>query len=239
MKLLVSPNSVEEVYETMKCHSVDIIDVKRPAEGSLGANFPWIIKEIRELVPKSIEVSATLGDLPNLPGTASLAAYGLAHCDINYIKAGIKGPKTFDDAVFLMKQIVRAGHEVNSTIKIVAAGYADAARFGGVSPLSIPDIAAESDSDIAMLDTAIKDGKRLFDFLSIPQLIQFTEKSRDYGLQVALAGSIKKEDLPAMKEILPDIIGARGAFCEHQDRLNGHIKVVKIEEFVQIIKKIR
>ncbi|MHA1652204.1 MAG: (5-formylfuran-3-yl)methyl phosphate synthase [Candidatus Helarchaeota archaeon] len=235
MKLLVSPQSIEEVYEVLE-GKADIIDIKRPAEGSLGANFPWIIKKVREIIPKEIELSATLGDLPNLPGTASLAALGLAHCGVNYIKAGIKGPKTKKDAIFLMKQIYHAVHDYDPSIKIVAAGYADAERFGGVSPLLIPDIAAESNSDIAMLDTAIKDGKRLFDFLSISELTQFVEKAHSYGLQAALAGSIRKEDLKPLIQIRPDIIGLRGAACENNDRLKGQIRSAKVRELVEIVK---
>ncbi|NVM52945.1 MAG: hypothetical protein HWN66_04520 [Candidatus Helarchaeota archaeon] len=237
MKLLVSPRSISEVYEVIKGNLIDIIDIKRPEEGSLGANFPWLIKKVREIVPQQMELSATLGDLPNLPGTASLAAYGLAHCGVNYIKAGIKGPKTKEDAIFLMKQIYHAIYDYNSEIKIVAAGYADAERFGGVSPLLIPEIAAESDSDIAMLDTAIKDGKRLFDFLSKSELIQFVEKSHEYGLQAALAGALKKEDLIPLIEIHPDIIGVRGAVCEYNDRLNGEIRNIKVKEFTEFLKK--
>lgn len=237
IKLLVSPRSISEVYEVIKGNLIDIIDIKRPEEGSLGANFPWLIKKVREIVPQQMELSATLGDLPNLPGTASLAAYGLAHCGVNYIKAGIKGPKTKEDAIFLMKQIYHAIYDYNSEIKIVAAGYADAERFGGVSPLLIPEIAAESDSDIAMLDTAIKDGKRLFDFLSKSELIQFVEKSHEYGLQAALAGALKKEDLIPLIEIHPDIIGVRGAVCEYNDRLNGEIRNIKVKEFTEFLKK--
>ncbi len=236
IKLLVSPQSIAEVHETIKGNLIDIIDIKRPAEGSLGANFPWVIKKVREIVPKQIEISATLGDLPNLPGTAALAAYGLAHCGVDYIKAGIKGPKTKADAVFLMKQVCHAVRDFNSDLKIVTAGYADAERFGGLSPLSIPDIAAEAETDIAMLDTAIKDGKGIFNFLQIPELSQFVDKSRDYGLQVALAGSIKKEDLRSLIAIHPDIIGVRGALCEQHDRLNGQIQSEKIREFVQLLK---
>lgn len=237
IKLLVSPQSIDEVHEVIKGNLVDIIDIKRPAEGSLGANFPWVIKEIKEIIPNQMEISATLGDLPNLPGTASLAAFGLAHCGVNYIKAGIKGPKTIEDAIFLMKQITHAVWDFNSGIKIVAAGFADAGRFNGVSPLAIPKIAAESESDVAMLDTAIKDGKGLFDFLSSSDLVQFVEKAHDYGLKAALAGSIKKEDLIPLLKIRPDIIGVRGALCEQNDRLNGKIRHEKIEEFAQILKK--
>jgi len=236
IKLLVSPQSITEVYEIIKGNFVDIIDIKRPAEGSLGANFPWVIKEVRAIIPKPTELSATLGDLPNLPGTAALAAYGLAHCGVDYIKAGIKGPKTTEDAIFLMKQVCHSVRDYNSELKVVTAGYADAKRFGGVSPLSIPDIAAEAETDIAMLDTAIKDGKGLFDFLKIPELIHFVEKTHDYGLQAALAGSIKKEDLGSFIKIKPDIIGVRGALCEQNDRLNGQIKSEKVREFIQILK---
>ncbi|MDD1776831.1 MAG: (5-formylfuran-3-yl)methyl phosphate synthase, partial [Candidatus Helarchaeota archaeon] len=201
-----------------------------------GANFPWIIKEIRQIVPKGIELSATLGDLPNLPGTAALAASGLAHCGVNYIKAGIMGPKTKEEAIFLIKQVCHAVRDVDSDIKIVAAGYADAKRFGGISPLLIPEIAATAEANLAMLDTAIKDGKRLFDSLSIPELVQFIEKSHNSGLKVALAGSLQKEDMIPLIKIRPDIIGVRSALCESRDRLNGQIQTAKVKEFIQILK---
>jgi hypothetical protein len=55
MKLLVSPRDVEEAKAVIR-GSADIIDVKidvkNPKEGSLGANFPWIIRAIKELVEK-------------------------------------------------------------------------------------------------------------------------------------------------------------------------------------------
>jgi uncharacterized protein (UPF0264 family) len=236
IRLLVSPQSISEVHEILKASHDLIIDIKRPAEGSLGANFPWIIKEIRQIVPKNVELSSTLGDLPNLPGTAALAAFGLAHCGVNYIKAGIMGPKTKEEAIFLIKQICHAVRDIDSKIKIVAAGYADAERFGGISPLIIPEIAAAAEANIAMLDTGIKDGKRLFDFLTTPKLVQFTENSHNSGLEVALAGSLQKEDILPLIKVQPDIIGVRSALCENNDRLNGQIQSAKVKEFIQFFK---
>jgi len=101
IKLLVSPTNLEEARNSI-IGGADIIDVKNPLEGSLGANFPWVIKEIRKLVRKynGLEISATLGDLPNLPGTASLAALGLANCDVDYIKVGF--PLTLVTMVILL-----------------------------------------------------------------------------------------------------------------------------------------
>ena len=62
--------------------------MKNPKEGSLGANFPWIIKEISDYAVDVI-VSATIGDVPYKPGTESLAAFGSAVSGSNYVKVGL------------------------------------------------------------------------------------------------------------------------------------------------------
>ena len=54
MQLLVSPSSISEARHSA---AADIIDVKKPSEGSLGANFPWVIREIKEFVQKAGERS--------------------------------------------------------------------------------------------------------------------------------------------------------------------------------------
>ena len=77
MLLLISPINHDEAIESIE-GGADIVDVKNPKEGSLGANFPWVIKDIRELTPDDMLVSATLGDVPYKPGTVSLAAMGAA-----------------------------------------------------------------------------------------------------------------------------------------------------------------
>ena len=54
MQLLVSPSTIDEAKHSV---AADIIDVKKPSEGSLGANFPWVIREIKTLSDKTIECS--------------------------------------------------------------------------------------------------------------------------------------------------------------------------------------
>src|SRR5438094_978171 len=94
MKVLISPTSYEEAASILDT-GVDIIDVKNVNEGSLGAQFPWHIRQIVELTgPRGIKTSATLGDLPFKPGTAALAAYGATLTGVTYIKAGLYGVKT-------------------------------------------------------------------------------------------------------------------------------------------------
>jgi hypothetical protein len=231
----VSPKSIEEAKIVVQQKGVDYIDCKNPLEGSLGANFPWIIKEMKSLIhPNSSQLlSATIGDFPNLPGSASLAALGAAVSGADVIKIGLKESTTEDDCVYLMKGVVKAVKNYNENIKVVVAGYADKIRMK-TSPdfLLLPNIAAKSGADIVMLDTFIKDGKGLFDFLSIEQLKFFKNKAKKLNLEVALAGYLMKDSLPMIKEIMPDIIGVRSIVCEGYDRNNGIIRGHLIDELI-------
>ncbi len=226
----------EKETEEAIAGGADIIDVKNPMEGALGASFPWVIKRIRAITPKKIEVSCALGDVPNLPGAVSLAALGAATTGVDYVKAGLYGLKTLEEAVYLMQNVIKAVKDCNPSIKVVATGYADAERIGAVSPLLIPEIAHKAQADIAMIDTAIKDGKNLFTFLTINQLRSFVDAAHDYGLKAALAGSLKKEDLLAVQSLGADVAGLRGAACTNGDRVNGEITREKVRELVEVVR---
>ncbi len=236
LKLLISAINATEAAEAL-AGGADIIDVKNPKEGALGANFPWVIKRIREVTPENVEVSCTLGEVPNLPGAVSLAALGAATTGVNYIKAGLCGLKTLEEAVYLMQNVVKAAKEFNSSIKVVATGYADAERAGAVKPLLVPEIAHKAQADIAMLDTAIKDGKSLFTFLTMTQLKSFVDTAHNYGLKAALAGSLKKEEVPTVHALGADVAGLRGAACTSSDRVNGRITREKVRELAEIVKQ--
>ena len=215
----------------------DIIDVKNPQEGALGANFPWVIKRIREITPKNIQVSCTLGDVPNLPGSISLAALGAASLGVDYIKVGLYGFKTPKEAVFLLQNVNKAAKEYNPKIKVAAAGYADAERIGALDPMLIPEIAAKAQVDLAMIDTAVKDGKNLFNFLTAKQLEKFIGSAHELGLEAALAGSLRKQDLPVVYGLGADVAGLRGAACTNSDRDNGQITRKLVHELVETVKQ--
>ena len=236
MILLVSPKDINEAVEAIN-GGADIIDVKNPPEGSLGANFPWVIKETREITPKNLLVSAAIGDVPYKPGTIALAALGAAMSGADYIKVGLYGTKSYSEAVDLMEKVVKAVKGIDENKIVVAAGYADAYRVGAVEPLIIPKIARDAGCDVAMLDTAVKDGKTLFDHLNEKLLAEFVEESHSYNLKCALAGSIKKEEIPLLKDINCDIVGVRGAACTKGDRNNGTIKSELVKELVELCKK--
>jgi uncharacterized protein (UPF0264 family) len=207
MQLLVSPSSIEEAR---KSGAADIIDVKKPSEGSLGANFPWVIREIKSFSKKP--VSAAIGDFDYRPGGAALAAYGAACAGADYIKIGL----AFDGeekAYDMIRAVVRAVKEEFPKKKVVIASYSDFERLHTIPPFTMAPIAAECGADFAMVDTGIKDRQSTFAFMNEDQLRSFTDRNRKLGLGTAVAGALKFEDIDALKRINPDIIGVRGMVC--------------------------
>lgn len=231
MKLLISAKNKDEAIEAIM-GGANIIDVKNPNEGALGANFPWVIKEIIEIVPKNVETSCTIGEMPTLPGSISLAARGAASTGVNYIKAGLSGLKKPIEAIKIMKNVVKAVKNFNSQIKVVITGYADYEKIDSINPLLVPNIVFKTHADVAMIDTAIKDGKSLFHYLNKEQISNFVKISNKLKLNSALAGSIKIDDLAKVCQSGTDIIGIRGAACTFEDRLNGKITRKNVRHIV-------
>ena len=235
MKLLVSPINTEEANICKFC-GVDIIDVKNTKEGSLGANFPWTIRAVKEIAG-STPVSATIGDFNYKPGTASLAALGAAVAGAQYIKVGLYDIQTKEQALDMLTNIVRSVKDYDKNKKVVASGYADYKRINSISPLELPAIGERAGVDVVMMDTGIKDGRSTFEFLTELQLTDFVAKARSLGLNTAIAGTIKFEDISVLKRIQPDIIGVRGCVCggdrnsaikrELVERLRYEIKMMK------------
>lgn len=237
MKILISPISLVEA-QIVVAGGCDILDIKNVKEGSLGAQPPWVIQEIVQAFKhQGLICSATLGDLPQKPGTAGLAAYGAALCGVDYVKAGLHDSKCYQDALDMMNTIVKAVRLVSDRILVVASGYADFRRFGGVSYQDVVAAARDSNSNVVMLDTAIKDGMTLLDNMNFDEIQEFVDTAHEAGLLVALAGSIKEADIEALAHIGPDIVGVRGAVCDSGNRKQG-ITLERVTAFMNYAREI-
>ena len=211
MKLLVSPINLEEAKAAYN-GGADIIDVKNPKEGSLGANFPWVIRSVKEAMGKT-PVSATIGDMNYKPGTASLAALGAAVSGADYVKVGLFDVQTTEQAIDMVEHVVRSVKDYDPGKKVVISGYADYKRINSIPLRELPPICADYGADVVMMDTGIKDGRSTFEFMTNEELSQFVESAHDLGLISAIAGNIKFEDIEAINQIGPDVIGIRGCVC--------------------------
>jgi uncharacterized protein (UPF0264 family) len=229
LKLLVSVVDEEEALNAFQ-GGCDILDVKNPKEGSLGANHPLLIKRIVEKFKGKVEISATIGDLPNLPGTASLAALGAASLGVNYVKAGLLGVNDFNSALNLMNWIVKAVREENADVKVVACCYADYKLVGSLNPIYLPSVAYESGADGILIDVKTKNGGKVFNHLDVEQMVRIYSKAREYGLITALAGGLSFEDLCYVAKLKVDVLGVRRSVCDSDDWLHGKVRMEKVRD---------
>ena len=233
MRLLVSVVGAEEVAAAVE-GGADIVDVKNPHEGTLGGNFPHVIRRVRQHTPPALEVSATIGDVPNLPGTVSLAALGASNCGVQYIKVGLFGIQNPHDAVFLLQQVCRAAREHDPGIRIIAAGYADADKIKALPSLQLPAVAIDAGVDGCLLDTASKSDGTLLTKHADVQLHDFVSQCHKANLLCAFAGSLSLRDIPHICKFGADIIGVRTAACRG-DRVNGRVDRQKVQQLKEEI----
>ena len=211
MKLLVSVIDGAEA-ELAVAGGVDVVDVKNPAEGSLGAPAPRVIAQVRAVVPAQLPLSVAVGDLPALPGTAALAALGAVRSGADYVKLGLWGTSTIEDAV----AVLRAAREAcGGDAAVIAVAYADAARVPSrpLPPPALVAAARRAGVSGCLLDTAVKDGRGLLSWLWPDALAGLVAEAHAAGLEMALAGELRAEDLPAVRATGADIAGVRSAAC--------------------------
>jgi (5-formylfuran-3-yl)methyl phosphate synthase len=211
MRLLVSVTDAHEARVAVE-GGVDIVDVKNPAEGSLGAPRPGVIERVRKVVPPERPVSAAIGDLPDLPGTAALAALGAARSGAAYVKVGLWGTSTMDRAVAVLRAVRDA---LDGGAAVIAAAYADFERVPGgpLQPGAVVAAARRAGVGGCLLDTAVKDGRGLLDWLTPEELATLVAEGHAAGLEMALAGALRAEDLNVVRATGADIAGVRAAAC--------------------------
>jgi (5-formylfuran-3-yl)methyl phosphate synthase len=211
MRLLVSVVDADEARLAV-AGGVDVVDVKNPAEGSLGAPAPAVLAAVRAAVPADRELSAALGDLPALPGTAALAAVGAVRSGAASVKLGLVGVSGVDDAVAVLRA---ARVAVDGEADVVAVAYADAARVPA-RPLAPADLVAAAHAAGVrgcLVDTAVKDGRGLLRWLDPDALAALVADAHAAGLEIALAGELRAEELPVVRATGADIAGVRSAAC--------------------------
>lgn len=211
MRLLVSVVSAAEARAAV-AGGAAIIDVKDPRIGPLGAAVPDIIRSVRAAVPAHLPVSAALGDLPHMPGTAALAAAGAALAGAAYVKVGLLDPSPAAARQLLLAAVAGAAQGAPGT-RVVAVAYADAAAIGALPPHALPAAARAAGCAGAMLDTYQKGPGNLLTWQDWDSLAGFLAACRAAGLWGALAGSLSAELVGQAAALCPDIIGVRGAAC--------------------------
>ena len=211
-KLLVSVTSAEEALLALES-GADIIDMKNPLEGALGALPLSVVAEAVTAVNGRRGISATTGDLPMQPVVVCEAVMQMAGTGVDLIKVGFFGDEHSNAACIDALQPLIAQHHLS----MVAVLMADLSPQFALLPLL-----RKAGFWGVMLDTANKDGRNLLAHIDQAKLQLFLQMAE--GLKTGLAGSLRMENIDAIAHLNPSYIGVRGAACEGLDRVAGLCK---------------
>lgn len=207
--MLASVTSIKEAQLVLNA-GVDIIDLKNPELGALGALDTNIVSDIVASISRASLTSATVGDIdPNDPALYELII-SMANTGVDYVKVGL-----FDDhANECFIEVLNQASE--QKIKVIVVLFAE----NYSSLVSLDDLMRSGISGV-MLDTKNKSDKNLLSLLNHQQLDEFVQLAKSHGLVTGLAGSLRYEDISSLLDIEADYLGFRGALCSENDRVKS------------------
>src|SRR3954469_1920511 len=198
-QLLVSVRSAEEARAAL-AGGADLIDVKDPTRGALGAADPAVIREVIALVNGRVPVSAAVGEWNE--GTEQTAPPGL-----HYAKWGLARLTTLPNGVLTRIRMT------DCAFFPVLVSYADHRRAECPDPEWLAGAAIRFHFPAFLLDTAVKDGSPLLDWVAPATLARIRFDLGDAGVPVALAGSLDESAIRTLGPLVPDWFAVRGAGC--------------------------
>lgn len=219
--MLASVRSLAEARQAL-ASGVDIIDLKEPSAGSLGALDLAIIKEVVTAVAGQCPVSATIGDMPMQPDLVYAKVEEIAKSGVDYIKIGLLPDANTDNVIARLRGI-GARH------KLIAVMFAD-------KPMALTDIAILYEAGFrgVMLDTFDKRRGSLTGIMPLSVISTFVHSVKNLDMLCGLAGSLNTYDIPVLLPLQPEYLGFRGALCGHGVR-TGFIEEGAINRIKQLI----
>lgn len=206
--MLASITSVAEAEIVLNAH-VDIVDIKNPHEGALGAQEINVVKDIVEFVNREALTSATIGDIDSNDPELLNVILNMAESGVDYVKVGLFSEKASDYFINAINEAVNKG------VKLVIVFFAE--NYNGVESISS---LIQTDISGIMLDTKEKHSKSLCSLLNGNELCEFINMAKTNGLITGLAGSLTHENIPELLELKSDYLGFRGALCSQSNRVN-------------------
>ena len=217
-QLLISVKNVAEALIALDA-GADIIDLKDPNIGALGALDEVLSLQIVHVINGRATISATIGEQHASLNALIASIEARAELGVDIIKIAV--PKFFNEPEFLIK----ITQLTNNGIKIVAVLFADEPI-----ELSLLDKCQQMGFFGAMLDTNNKQ-QNLLQVQSQSDLQMFTQKCNLHQLQCGFAGSLRPQDIADLINFNPTFIGFRGGVCENNLRISvlSRSKVLEVK----------
>ena len=247
--LLISVRCPEEARVSL-LHAIDVLDLKEPLEGALGAVSEAVIEKVLQLVERvkleqPPKLSLAMGELTDWDferWPSLLDRYPLDQIQrFRFVKIGLAGAQQLADWQGAWSKLFAALPE---STQPVVVGYLDRLsevlessslmKGSGDRCPSIEQLVefAQSQRQVStvLLDTWGKQ-EDLFAKISDQRLREIIAAANRAGLAVVVAGSVKIDSLERVIQAGASLVGVRGAVCAG-DR-SGQLCEQKLREFCQ------
>ncbi len=214
-KLLVSVRSAAEAKLAAGA-GVDLIDVKEPARGSLGAADLATIRAIAAAAPDHLPLSAALGELAEfdlvaeLENSASSLLGGYLPKPVRFAKIGLAGMAGRADWPMRWQAALK---RLPAQVTPVAVAYADYELSGSPTIDEVWQWGRRLGCGALLIDTYDKRGPGLLGWLGERELVGLRDATKRDGAWLVLAGSLTLETIGRLLPLEPDYVAVRGAAC--------------------------
>lgn len=202
--LLISVRTVQEA-RIAAAAGVDVIDLKEPAAGALGACQPEIWQTCVAAVAFRGHWSVALGE-----ATAAIALASHVPPQFRFAKAG---PAGIGQAAQLLHLWQTLAGILSQNTELVPVAYADFRQANCLSPETIMTAASQFAANTILLDTFGKMGRSSIDILGHQRLTDLIAQCQALKLNLVLAGSLAADDIPKLVELGVKQVGVRGCVC--------------------------
>jgi uncharacterized protein (UPF0264 family) len=231
--LLVSVRNEVEALAAL-AGGADVIDVKEPARGPLGAADPQTIARIVQVVANRAPTTAAAGELLDFcKGDAGQPFQSLPP-GVTLCKIGLRGCCDLANWQDRWKRAVAAicGH-CESASRPVAVAYADWQAARAPKPDDVLHAAVHIGCPALLVDTWEKSGGNLFDWWTGDEVGNFVQRVRAQRIMIVLAGSLNGPSLAAAARLAPDLVAVRGAACA--GGRGGTVTVANVEAAYRLV----
>lgn len=206
-KWLASVQSLAEA-EILLPALPDILDMKNPSQGALGALTVAVVSEIVMMIDGRCQTSATIGDLPMQAELIKPAMIKMVSSGVDYIKIGLFPDENLQQCIIELADTIK-----KLSTPVIAVIFADSPPDQDFMPL----LKASGFYGV-MVDTANKNGQHLLDHWDLLKLEQFVSAAKQHDLLCGLAGALRLEDISVLRGLKADYLGFRSALCRQRQR---------------------
>jgi uncharacterized protein (UPF0264 family) len=210
--LLVSVRNSVEAIEALS-GGAEVIDVKEPNRGPLGAADGETIADVIRTVGGRVPVTAAMGELADYPESNPSTRLAIP-LGVSLYKVGLAGCRDVANWSLRWRRTNVASSPDQSAARPVAVVYADWRAAHAPEPEEVLALAVDNGCPVLLIDTWNKSAGSLFDYWPSSRLEVFMDRVRSERVAVVLAGSLAGPNFDLALKLRPDLVAVRTAACE-------------------------